>query len=868
MPVTTLTIGSDSYSPTQRADAGIAINRLELHYEQPDELSFIIYGCGPNPNYKSGPEVTLSYGSTLVFKGNLSSVDPVPGPMGWIYTCRARSLMHRSDWVTITGQDGTGQAVYNRPPIDALFVPSDAGLTIGTIISRLLRVQENADRLSALGIGAYTSLSPPTLPASTVADLALMDVVPTQMVIFQGHGILNHIQQEMSIWCPRYAMRLQADGTLRFRDLFNLTRYVATMPTEYVAGDDIEGAISESTENCFTAWKYIGVNIQPAMLSVRDGTLKQNWTGPGAGSAQNTWKYSQFTQSNDRAMMGSVVSLTSTSATVDPDSPTATYGSNTLSALQAQIYLVNTTATGILLQEFRYITSNTALSAGGTFTVTWDASVPLDATGYDKFHILAMAGGLNDVWRSYLVREPGPNLTGLSTYIGSHMVPRFRRPIAFANNGKIESLTTAAGKVLWSSSGNPPYNEYPLAVEIDNAIGGVRFNEPVVKATATGGIPFLTTTGSPTTNAEGLPYDVQVIVPYNRGGLEARVPSTGNQGTAYTQHGITRTMEVHIDSWDWIGDRADIIKLATEHLLTTQDVIYTGSVGWYGLPSAFSAWDLGMALDVVYPGPSATELKRYDNLPVRDITISWENPGIDFHVTCQVSNFRRPFQGDSLYLHPAFGGASPLDMQGAGFDAWNSLVADRMSQGPIVPDRMVADVGFQAIRDAAQGAMLPDPTDGLPTGPPSRGGIGNANKANPIDRGSAIGEHALALGPDAKARPKDTLVDPAGRPDGQKKMPASGVGAHPAQFNPRSNPFGQSRGPSLVQAAADLSRENERGIRGARQMAPVAPGAVFPDTRDTLFADLNSRQAGKAADPTASMRIDAALTMPEDDETP
>ena len=868
MPVTTLTIGSDSYNPTQRGDAGIALSRLDLHWEQADELTWVMYGCGPDPQYKTGLEVTLSYGSTLVFRGNLLDTQPGgTGELAWVYSCRALGLLNRADWVTITGQAGTGQAVYNRSPTDLLFVASDAGLTLGTIIKRVLTIQENADRLSAVGIGAYTTLSPPTLPASTLADLLLMDVVPQSMVIFQGHGILNHIMQEMGLWCPRFGMRVQADGTIRFVDLFAMTRYVATLPTESAAGDDIEASISESTAGCFTAWKYIGVNIQPALLSVRDGTLKPNWTTSGGGNDQAAWRYTQFTQSNDRAIFGNITALTSTSATLSPSSTTAAFGANTLGAMQAQIYVINTAATGIQLEEFRYVTTNTALVAGSgsSFTVGWDSSMPLDATGYNKFHLVALAGGLNEVWRGYLACEPSSGAVGLSTYIGSHLVPRFPRPISFANNGKIDTITTPVGKVLWSTSGNAPYNEFPLAVEIDNSIGGVRFNEPVVKATVTGGISFLTTTGSPTSFAEGLPWDVQVIVPYNRGGMEARVPTTSYRGTAYTVNGIQREMEIHADQWNWIGDRPDIIKLADEHLKTVQDVVNTGSIGWYGLPTAFSPWELGFAVDLVYPGPSSTTLKRFDNMPVRDISIAWDRPGIDFYVTLSVSNLRRPFQGDSLYLHPAFGGASPLDMQGSeGFGEWNTFVFDRMARGPIVPDRAVMSVGMETIGMAQDGAMLPDPTAGLPSGPPTHGGIGNAGRANPVDSGSAMGPHAMAFGPGVTSRPRDTL-DLTPSPEPRRNTPASGVGAHPAQMNPDSAAPAVGPRLNLIEGGRNMEREFDRGGPGGKAFGPNWDPTNPGNSGELQLSEPRPIQAvPPMPDPTSTVTFDASQSLPDE----
>lgn len=756
MPYSEIVIGGDSYDPDQRGDAGIVISRLVLNWDQADELAFFVDGCGPQPPYLSGPEVLLYYDSNLVFKGDLHSLGREPGEQGWQHNYRAISLMARSDWVTITGQDGTGQAVYNRAPNDLLYVASDAGLTLGTIFKRLLCIPDNAARLSAMGIGNYITLTPPTLPAATVADLLLLDVVPPKPVIFSGVGILNHMSQESAMWCPRFAMRIQPDGTIRFQDLFSLPRKTITVPTDFAAGDPVEAAISESTGGCYTAWKYIGVNVQPALLSAVKGTLAANWTM----TDQTNWKYADFAEAKDRALKGDITALTSTSATIDPTSSTANFAANSLSAIQAQIYLENLGGTGIDLFEWRPITTNTALSAGGTCTVSWDAALPLDGTGYTKFSLIAQAGGLNEVWRGYLVREPASGATGLSTFVGSRLMPRFPRPISFANNGKIESITTPVAKVLWSETWAEPYLEYPMACEIDRAIGGVRFTEPAVKPTVTGGLDFLKTTGSPTNAAEGLPYDIQVIVPYNRGGIEARVPATGYQGTAYTVSGIERIMEIHADEWTWIGDKPDILKLADEHLRTVQDIVYDGGVGHFGLPSAFDVWSLGFAIDLVYPGPSSTELARFDNLPVRSITIDWQRVGIDYHVTMTFSNLRRPFQGDSLYVHPSFGGVTALDMDGQSpMGEWNSLVASKMGT-PMVPYHSAESVAGDMVSEANANAIIPDYTAGIPDGPPVGGGINASRRTGTKpDEGAAIGPHAFTPGPANKMGARGDTLD-------------------------------------------------------------------------------------------------------------
>ena len=105
-----------------------------------------------------------------------------------------------------------------------------------------MTVVATATRLDALGVGGYTSLSPPTLPASTLADLALMTVVPAQSVQFSGGNVLSEIDSVIARWCPRFVQRLKPNGTLRYRDTTDLAVFVPrtiTLPSRFAAGDPV-----------------------------------------------------------------------------------------------------------------------------------------------------------------------------------------------------------------------------------------------------------------------------------------------------------------------------------------------------------------------------------------------------------------------------------------------------------------------------------------------------------------------------------------------------------------------------------------------------------------------------------------------------
>ena len=52
------------------------------------------------------------------------------------------------------------------------YIAARAGRTVGEILADVLTMDANAAALDAAGIGAYTSLSPPTLPATTTGRVS------------------------------------------------------------------------------------------------------------------------------------------------------------------------------------------------------------------------------------------------------------------------------------------------------------------------------------------------------------------------------------------------------------------------------------------------------------------------------------------------------------------------------------------------------------------------------------------------------------------------------------------------------------------------------------------------------------------------
>ncbi|MDE2106710.1 MAG: hypothetical protein KGL39_56365, partial [Patescibacteria group bacterium] len=508
---------------------------------------------------------------------------------------------------------------------------------------------------ATLGVGAYVSTSPYTLPAATLTDLANLTVVPPRTVILEGPGIINELEALITKWHPKYALFIQPDGTIRIVNIFTLPAQTLVVPGETGSSDPLTWPnFTSSIDGCYTAVQAIGKDIQMAVLRVSDGTLIAGWSG----TDQSTWTINDYLQPKDGYDWGTITALTTTQATVKSHDTSVTWSTNFWQTRIGHITLVDTASSGIQMMENRTVTACAAMTAGGTATVSWDASLPLPGLSYSSYILIATAGSKVDVGRLYLVREPHTGATGTSTFIGPRLLPASPRPLAFANNGRTANsvLGSAAGgltsgpvaQVIWSSTGNAPYMAYPVTLQVVPSVGGVRFDEPDVRATS---LMSTLQTGYPTTYANGKPVDIVVMCPYNRGDLTTRKPASGYSGTAYSVDGLQRVLTLFIDDWTYEADTTNIAQLCQEHLDTVQDIVWEGSVTYRGYPS-FNPLAMGYSLSLSIAGASAP----WDsvNHPVRTATVRW-NPGegllhcVDF----SVSNKKRPFSGDELYIHPA-----------------------------------------------------------------------------------------------------------------------------------------------------------------------------------------------------------------------
>lgn len=699
MPLaSTLTIGGTPYTASGRSAQRARVVSLSRSIDGYDTLEFVQAARGATPLWSRGDAVTLDTddggGPVLRFSGVVTDIAWQQGPTGWALAYTAQSLRAQADNVPVSASDGTGTVVFNRTPNDQYYLSSEAGLDVGTILTRLLTVQATADALDAIGVGGYTSLSPPTLPATTTTSFALLTVVPPSPCHFTG-PILSLLTQFLERWHPKFVLELRPDGVLVAKDTTDPATFVpATVTLGSNSGVGTLGAHWPSVRSTTAACKTRvvirgGPEVEAALLSTADGTLTRGWSG----GEESAWTLYDFTQPKGFVSTGAITGITGNTATIDPTDALAAWVSNYWATAEADIEMRDSVAAGIAQSQRRRVTANSAVSAGGTGTVTWDSSWPVDSTSYDTYRLIGRATGNVDVGRLYLVREPHGGATGTSTYIGSHLVKRSPIAVRWANNEKTLELYFTTGSV---EGGSVP-TTVPADVEPVPSLGGFRFTQPTVTFH---GNPTTLNSGWPADVAHGLPSDVQVLALYSRGALSVAVPADiagvpQYEGTAFTVDGLEETAYIEVPSWIWKNDLAQMTTLAQEHLDAMKDIVFEGSQTYSVLP----AWDFlsfGTSLNIAISGLASPWSAM--NAPIRSVRLDWPGAGAGttHRVTVQFSTRRKAFTADELYVPVAFAHGSPLSQIGqdspnqGNYRQWGAAVRGGLIDTSFAGNRAIA----------------------------------------------------------------------------------------------------------------------------------------------------------------------------------
>ena len=658
------------------------------------------------PDPWSGQPCTLTMGGTLVFAGDVQGyVDRWMDGFGWLREYRALGLLNRAGYIPVTDSETlTDTSYWNLPGDDPLFLGSRAGLTIGAVVGKVLVMAQNAAALSAAGIGNYTTLGPPAvLPAVTLADLATLTVVPPWRSTICGERILATLEAYVTAAHPNHFLHVDPLGYIRFLDSRTFTGATITIGADPRVGMPM---LTRDFSECYSRVQVRGNSL------VRGWTLQtQPWPGSSAAdgglaeffdhdglsnaAAKAAWVPANWSQPNQYGApfdTGTCTEPDTTHVVVTSANTAMTWATNQLAQgvgqQLCQIVLVSDTLAGTVTQQFQArVVANTALTAGGTSTLTLDIALP--ATTYGSYQLFGLARGANVVGRRYKV-------TNLA--VANKMLNFFPYPFAYTNSqGSAASLTsTPVGTVMWSAFGtSPPYNTGYDGITLDPDNGLVYFDKPT--QVVAGGL------STPTI----WPANVQAFVPIAAGTLAAWAPSSSTDaGTLHSVEGISRTKVISILEWKDYSNQVNMNTFASEVLDSVKDVVVEGTLPYLGLLTTYLA--PGRAVSIAGSG----FITGWESLalPVVSASIEFQPgpAGTSYVMNLSLSNRRGRFSSEN-FLRPnitgaAFGGGATETFSGGAPTHYASGTAAGQ-QG----ERAQAERGRQQ-QEAHELKMREDPT--------------------------------------------------------------------------------------------------------------------------------------------------------------
>lgn len=628
----------------------------ELHFSR--MLRTLAYTPTPPPpalpDTWSGQAVTLQLaatGATIQFSGDVQGyVDRWMDGVGWVREYRALGLLNRAAYIPVTDSVSlTDTSIWNLPGDDPSFVGSRAGQTVGQIVTALLTMTQNATALNAAGIGAYTSMSPPTLPTATVNDLAALTIIPPWRVTVAGERLLAAIEQFVTTCHPNHFLHVQPDGTIRLLDTRTFAGNTLTLGSDPRLGmpmltRDLSDNYSQVEIRGNTLVRAVTVATSPwPGSSSPDGGLQEDfaWGSYTNAQAKTNWLPTDWSQPNEGIgaplATGSCTCPDTTHVTI---STTLTFAANQLSQgggdYLGQVLLYADTLGGSVNQIFQArIVANTATS-GGSCTLTLDIAMP--STAYNSYKLFGLDAGANAVGRRYKVSN-GAIASALQNY--------FPYPVPFvAATGDAAAMTsTPLAVVEYNPFGGTgtPYNTTSVGVTVDPVNGLVYLDMPAQVCAYGLNTPVK------------WPANVMAFLPVAVGTLSAYAPSSSSYaGTLYTVEGIRRTKIITATEWRDYSNQTNMNTFASEFLDAVKDVVVEGTVPYHGLMTGYLS--PGQAVSIA--GDGYTTGWESLALPVVSLEVVFQSgsQGTSYQTTLHLSN-RRGRYSSANFLRPNITGA-------------------------------------------------------------------------------------------------------------------------------------------------------------------------------------------------------------------
>lgn len=633
------------------------------------QISRIVGKLAALPDPWSGKAVTLTMGGTSVFAGDVVGyADRYDDDAGWVRSYQCLGLRNRADYIPITDSNSlTDTSTFNLPGDDPDFIGSRAGLTTGQIVTQVLTMVTNASTLSSAGIGAYTSLGPPTLPAATVSDLNALTVIPPWRVTVAGERILQAIESFIQSVHPNHWLHVQPDGTIRIFDTRLASNATLTLGSDPRLGMP---SLTRDYSDCYSRLTTRGNSIAVPMVlqtapwqgsSSSDGGLQEAfaWGVLNNAAAKAAWTPANFNMPSiggDANDFGTCTTPDTTHVVVTSHDATATWSANFWAQgggqAQGEIYLYADLIPGASQLYAARVVANTALTAGGTSIFTLDRALP--TVGYNSYQLWGLAENASVVYRKYKVTN---------TAIASAILNYFPYPVPIRGTPATASLaltSTPVGLIAWSNSGSPPYNVSSMGITIDPVNGYIYFDRPTALVFGSSVTP---------------PNNVAVFVPVANGSLSVSFPSaTTYAGTTYTVEGIQRTKVITVRDWRDQSNLTNMSQFTSEAFDSVKDVVVEGTLPYYGLLTTYlTPGSGGQAVSIAGSGYTT----GYESLalPVVSAEVHFQSGpvGTSYAMALHLSNRRGRFTSEN-FLRPnvssaqlgtgdAFGGSAPTYLE-------------------------------------------------------------------------------------------------------------------------------------------------------------------------------------------------------------
>lgn len=656
-----------------------------------------------------GKRVTLAIDGTDYFAGDVASMTPQWTGVGWTPTYLCRDIKSRCDRIPLTDDNThTDTSSYNLPPTDPAAIASRQGRNVGQILADVLTGLANAQALDAKGVGGYTGLpSAPVLPASTVADLALLTVIPPAATYVQGERLLTALEGFLRFWAPNHLLWIEpATGHFRFLDKRTFSATTLTMGTDPVFPTPLVRDVGECYQRVVVRGQPVA---EPKLISISNGGLAEDfaWGVYSNSAAKANWTPAIGAQDSLAKSEGTCVCTDTLNVVVNPADNSQAWAANfwdqTGTGHRGFLQVEDTGLAGVNMFVQRRIVSNGSLVAAGTCTCTLDYALP--GTSYAKFKLYGISTGASLVWKKYSVTDPDI-AAALTNYF------TWEQPFVGANGNVATMTSTPMGSVCWSSTGSPPYDEWPCGITIDPDSGHVY---------------FLQATFSVAGNR--VPSDVRALVAVNTGNLTAIKPAnTGTpaitpayEGTSHTVEGMEETLTVSVGQWRDPINQSAMDAYAQDLLDSVKDAVIEGEVTYAG--KYLAALTPGIALEI--HGNGYTTGWEGLPVPVLEVELRW-NSGVEtqFTTTMRCGN-RRASLTSSAYLRPDRQvGGQVLDMGGLNTAALASQAGSYAAQAGVMavsPGAIAGSFGgaagglsaFEGVQQAAGGmAGLGDSASG------------------------------------------------------------------------------------------------------------------------------------------------------------